>query len=68
VSHENGLGDYATASSGLDQADNRDDQMKQKDQKIAHLGNRTKVRQTSDFASNLEFARHRLRRPDRDGC
>ena len=31
----------------------RDDQMKQKDQEIAHLGNRTRVRQSSDFTYNL---------------
>ena len=42
VSHENGLGDDAPVSSGLDQADDRDDQVKQKEQEIAHLGNRTK--------------------------
>jgi hypothetical protein len=42
VPHENGLGDYAPESSWLDQADDRDDQVKQKEQEIAHLGNRTK--------------------------
>src|ERR1700676_252409 len=42
VPHENGLDDYAPESSWLDQADDRDDQVKQKEQEIAHLGNRTK--------------------------
>lgn len=59
VSQENGLGDYAPESSWLAQTDDRDDQMKQKDREITHLGNRTKVRQTSDFTSELEFARDR---------
>jgi hypothetical protein len=43
VSQENGLGDYAPESSGLGQADDRDDQVKQKGEKVAHLGNRTRV-------------------------
>jgi hypothetical protein len=59
VPHENGLGDYAPESSWLDQADDRDDHVKQKEQEIAHLGNRTKSCQTADFTSNLEFARDR---------
>jgi len=42
VPHKNGLGDDAPESSWLDQADDRDDQVKQKEQEIAHLGNRTK--------------------------
>jgi hypothetical protein len=41
VSQENGLGDYAPESSGLGQAADRDDQVKQKDEKIAHFGNPT---------------------------
>lgn len=59
VSQENGLGDYAAESSGPDQPNDRDDQMNQKDGEITHPGNRTKICQTSDFASNLEFARDR---------
>ena len=57
--HENGLGDHAPESSRLDQPEDRDDQMEKKDQEIAHLGNRTRVRQASDFTSNLEFAMDR---------
>jgi hypothetical protein len=62
VSHENGLGDDAPVSSGLDQADDGDDQMKQKDQEIAHLGNRTKVRQSSDFTYNLAIRQEQVAR------
>jgi hypothetical protein len=57
VPYENGLGDYAPESPWLNQTDDCDDQVKQKNQEIAHLGNQ--VHQTADFTSNLEFARHR---------
>jgi hypothetical protein len=42
VPYENGLGDYAPESSWLNQTDDCDDQVKQKNQETAHLGNPTK--------------------------
>jgi hypothetical protein len=60
---QDGLGNHAPESARLDQAGNRNDQMQQKDQKITHLGNRIKVRQTSDFSSILEFAMDRCLSP-----
>jgi hypothetical protein len=56
---QDGLGNHAPESAGFDQAGNCNDQMKQKDQTITHLGNRSKVRRTSDFTSNSEFAMDR---------
>ena len=44
LSNQDGLGDHAPEPSWLCQSDDRDHQMKQKNQEIAHLGNRTKVR------------------------
>ena len=59
VSDQHRLGDHTPEPSGHCQPDDCDNQMKQKDEEIAHLGNRTKVSQASDFTSDFEFARDR---------
>ncbi len=56
VPDQHGLSDHPTESSGLCQPDHGNDQMKQKDQEVAHFGNRTKIRQASDLTPHLEFA------------
>ncbi len=53
VSDQHRFGDYATEPSGLCQPDQRNDQMKQKVQRIAHPGNRTKTSQALAFTVNF---------------
>jgi hypothetical protein len=59
VSDEHGLSDHATNPAWLCQPNDGDDQMEQKDQEVAHLGNRTKTCQAFFFRSSLEFAMDR---------
>ena len=59
VSDQHGLSDHATNSAGLCQPNDGDDQMEQKDQEVAHLGNRTKTCQAFFFRGSLEFAMDR---------
>ena len=53
------LGDHVMEPAGLCQSDQSDDQMKQKNQEVAHPTIVTRPRQPSDFVPTLEFAMDR---------
>ena len=48
--------DHAAKLAGPGQPHDSDDQMKQKNEEVAHPDNRNKARQPSDFTPTLEFA------------
>ena len=61
MSNQYGLGNHRTKPSGLCQPDHGDDQMEQKREEVAHLGNRTKTPKLLISRFNLEFANDRSR-------
>jgi hypothetical protein len=52
------FGDHVAEPAGLSQPHHSDDQMKQKNEEVAHPDNRNKTRQPTDFVPTLELAMH----------